>query len=181
MAYDLLGDELLAAKFAFMIEENRRCRPKTVVFAVGSYELISQFLGKSVWTLRAWRRGLALLSLQQIAEHLRAAGKQKARLRRMVANGSSDIGQTVNVSFNGLSRMLDASGDRALSGEVIDFVELVLLYERFDSRFVGNVSVVDFNLAPNGFGEKLQRAIPRRFFRPKEAVNVAILSLKQLS
>ena len=109
--YDFLGDELVAAEFAFVVEEDGGGGPEFVVLAVGVDELETEFLGESVGTLGTGSGCFVLFAVGEVAEHFGATGENEFGAGRVVANGGGDVGEPDYVGLDRFAGMLDAVSD----------------------------------------------------------------------
>lgn len=123
-----------------MVEENRGGCPESVVFTVGMDELEPQLFGESVGALGTGRGRFVLIVACEVAEHFGAACEDQLGLRRVIANGGCDVREAEHVGFDRFAGMLDAAGDRALGGQVVDLVELVEADEFVDEILAGDIA-----------------------------------------
>ncbi len=149
-AGDFAGDEGFAADRAFMVEQDAVAGVHAIGFAVVDGDPVGVELGAGVGTARVERGGFFLRGFLHEAEQFAGAGLVEAGflVEAEDADGFQDAQGTEGVGVGGVFGFFEADGDVALRGEVVDFVGLNLLDDADEAGAVGEVAVVQDELAP---------------------------------
>ena len=147
-ARDLAGDEGLAAKRAFVVEQNAVRGVHAVGLAVVHHDPIGVELGGGVGTARIERRLLALRNLGRLAVELRRRRLIEAGLlgEPEQADRLQQPQRSERIGIGGVFGGLEAHLHVALRGEIVDLVGLRFLHDADQVGRIGHVAIVQDKL-----------------------------------
>ncbi|EXI76370.1 MAG: hypothetical protein AW07_00315 [Candidatus Accumulibacter sp. SK-11] len=142
---DLARDEGLAAHRTLVIEEDAVAGIDAVGFAVVDGDPVGVELGDRIRTARVERRRLLLRNFLDEAVEFRGARLVEAGLLLEAedADRLEHAQRADAVGVGGVLGFLEADGDVALRGQIVDLVRLHLLDDADQARRVGQVTVVE--------------------------------------
>ena len=148
-AGDLAGDEGFAAQRAFVVEQDAVAGIHAIGLAVVHRDPVSVELGHRIGTARVERRGFLLGGFLHQAIQLGGAGLVEAGLlfHAENADGFQDAQRADAIRIGGVFRRLEGHGHVAHGGQVVDLVRLHLLDDAHQAGGIGQVAVVERELA----------------------------------
>ena len=148
-AGDLAGDESFAADRAFVVEEDAVAGVDAIGFAVVDGDPVGVELGDGVGAARVEGRGFLLRGFLDEAVEFGGRCLVEAGLLFQAedADRFQDAQRAQAVGVGGVFGRFEADGDMALRGQVVDFVGLNLLDDADQIGGVGQVAVVQDEIA----------------------------------
>ena len=148
-ARDLAGHEGFAAQRAFVVEQDAVAGVHAIGLAVVHRDPVGVHLGHGIRAARVERRGFLLRDFLHQAIQLGGAGLVEAGLlfQAQDADGFQDAQGADAVGVGGVFRRLEGHGHVAHGGQVVDLVGLHLLDDAHQAGGIGQVAVVERELA----------------------------------
>eukprot|EP01022_Parablepharisma_sp_SALTPOND_P036279 TRINITY_DN9838_c0_g1_i1.p1 TRINITY_DN9838_c0_g1~~TRINITY_DN9838_c0_g1_i1.p1 ORF type:complete len:1069 (-),score=237.17 TRINITY_DN9838_c0_g1_i1:780-3986(-) len=147
---DLAGDEGFAAARRFVVEQDAVAGIDAVGFTVVDHDPVAIHLGHGIGAARVEGGGFLLRDLLDQTVEFGGAGLVEAGLlfESQDADGLKQAQYAQTVGVGGVFGFLEADGDVALRGQIVDFVRLGLLDDANQRGRIGHVAVMQEKAHP---------------------------------